>query len=77
MTPSISVQTLARVPSAAAAEVAGDTAEDAADDADDIVGGVDPPHAVMVTANAAAAHDATTVFESAATAHSFLGCSAG
>lgn len=76
------MQTLARVPSAAAAaEVAEDTADDAAEDiaedAEDVVDDVDPPHAVTVTANAAVAHDASTAFQGATTVHSFLGCFTG
>lgn len=77
MIESISVQTLANVPSAAiteeaaedtddaaddAAEDADEAAEDAADEADDIVDDVDPPHAVTLNAMAAIAADARTDF---------------
>ena len=74
MIPSICVQTLARVPSAAAD---AEAAEDTADDAEDVVDDVDPPHAVTVTANAAVAHDARAAFQGATTVHSFLGCFTG
>ena len=80
MIPSISVQTLASVPAAAAAamaEVADDAAEEAAeeaaDDADDTVDDVEPPQAVKPSATAAVAHDASTTFERSTTVHSFPG----
>jgi len=83
MIPSISVQTLASVPSAAAAamaevaddaaEEAAEAAEEAAEDADDTVDEVEPPQAVKPSATAAVAHDASTTFERSTTVHSFPG----
>lgn len=65
MIASISVQTLANVPSAAAA--AADVADEAADEADDDVDDVEPPHAVTPIAIAADAHDASTTFAKSTT----------
>ena len=80
MIPSISVQTLASVPSAAGADdiaedipdIADDIADDIPDEADDMVEEVEPPHAVKGSAAAAVAHTASPAFERATTVISFL-----
>ena len=66
MIASISVQTLANVPSAAAA-AADEAADEAVDDADDTVDDVEPPQAVTPIAIAADAHVASTTFAKSTT----------